>query len=115
MKEAVIVYLPVRKGFLYLVAIMDWHTRKVLAWRISNTLEADLWVEALNEAIDKFGPPEIMNTDQGSQFTSFGWTDSLRRSGVAQLSFLPEASWRTLKRFTSNSGTSRPAARAAST
>jgi transposase InsO family protein len=58
-------------GFLYLVAIMDWFTRKVLAWRISNTLEADFCVEALYEAIHKFGPPEIMNTDQGSQFTSF--------------------------------------------
>ncbi|WP_254695044.1 IS3 family transposase [Leisingera sp. NJS201] len=77
-----ITYLPMRKGFLYLVAIIDWHTRKVLAWRISNTLEADFCVEALNEAIHKFGPPEIMNTDQGSQFTSFAWTDRLWRSGV---------------------------------
>ncbi|SET99619.1 Integrase core domain-containing protein [Paracoccus homiensis] len=75
-------YLPMRRGFLYLVAIMDWHTRKVLSWRISNTLEADFCVEALTEAIHKFGPPEIMNTDQGSQFTSFAWTDRLRRSGV---------------------------------
>ena len=71
-----------RRGFLYLVAIMDWHTRKVLAWQISNALEADFCVEALNEAIHKFGPPEIMNTDQGSQFTSFVWTNHLRRSGV---------------------------------
>ena len=62
-----ITYLPMRRGFLYLVAIMDWHTRKVLAWRVSNTLEADFCVEALNEAIHKFGQPEIMNTDQGSQ------------------------------------------------
>ena len=77
-----ITYLPMRRGFLYLVAIMDWHTRKVLAWRISNTLEADVCVEALNEAIARFGPPEIMNTDQGSQFTSFAWADQLRRSGV---------------------------------
>jgi len=77
-----ITYLPMRRGFLYLVAIMDWHTRKVLAWRISNTLEADFCVEALKEAIARFGPPEIMNTDQGSQFTSFAWTDRLRRSGV---------------------------------
>jgi putative transposase len=77
-----ITYLPMRRGFLYLVAIMDWHTHKVLSWRISNTLEADFCVEALNEAIHKFGPPEIMNTDQGSQFTSFAWTDRLRRSGV---------------------------------
>ena len=77
-----ITYLPMRRGFLYLVAIMDWHTRKVLAWRISNTMEADFCVEALNEAIARFGPPEIMNTDQGSQFTSFAWTDRLCRSGV---------------------------------
>jgi putative transposase len=77
-----ITYIPMRRGFLYLVAIMDWHTRKVLAWRISNTLEAGFCVEALNEAIHKFGSPEIMNTDQGSQYTSFVWTDRLRRSGV---------------------------------
>ncbi|UWQ16078.1 IS3 family transposase (plasmid) [Aliiroseovarius sp. M344] len=77
-----ITYLPMRRGFLYLVAIMDWHTREVLAWRISNTLEAEFCVDALNEAIHKFGPPEIMNTDQGSQFTSFVWTDRLRRSSV---------------------------------
>jgi len=77
-----ITYLPMRRGFLYLVAIMDWHTRKVLAWRISNTLEADFCVEALNEAVHKFGPPEIMNTDQGSQFTSFVWTDRLKRVGT---------------------------------
>lgn len=75
-----ITYLPMRRGFLYLVAIMDWFTRKVLAWRISNTLEADFCLEALNEAIHKFGPPEIMNTDQGSQFTSFDWTDRLKRA-----------------------------------
>jgi len=77
-----ITYLPMRRGFLYLVAIMDWHTRKVLAWRISNTLEADFCVDALNEALHKFGPPETMNTDQGSQFTSFPWTDRLRRSAI---------------------------------
>ena len=77
-----ITYLPMRRGFLYLVAIIDWHTRKVLAWRISNTLEADFCVEELNEAIAKFGQPEIMNTDQGSQFMSFAWTDRLRRSGA---------------------------------
>ena len=59
---------------------MDWFTGKVLAWRISNTLEAEFCLEALNEAIHKFGPPEIMNTDQGSQFTSFDWTDRLKRA-----------------------------------
>ena len=63
-------YLPMRRGFLYLVAIMDWFTRKVLAWRISNTLEADFCVEALNEAVHRFGPPEIMNTDSHMMVTS---------------------------------------------
>ena len=77
-----ITYIPMRRGFLYLVAIMDWHTRKVLAWRLSNTLEADFCIEALNEAIHRFGAPEIMNTDQGSQFTAFAWTDRLWRAGV---------------------------------
>lgn len=77
-----ITYLPMRRGFLYLVAIMDWFTRKVLAWRISNTLDADFCVEALNEAIHRFGAPGIMNTDQGSQFTSFAWTDRLKRVGT---------------------------------
>ncbi len=69
-----------RKGFLYLVAIMDWFTRKVLAWRNSNTLESNVFLEALNEAILKFGPPEIINTYQGSQFTSFDWIDRLKRA-----------------------------------
>ncbi|PXW67318.1 transposase [Loktanella sp. PT4BL] len=72
-----ITYLPMRQGFLYLVSIMDWQTRKVLAWRISNTLEAEFRVDVLNEAIHKFGLPQIMNTDQGSHFTSFAWTDRL--------------------------------------
>ncbi|RYH02019.1 transposase [Salipiger sp. IMCC34102] len=76
-----ITYLPMRRGFRYLVAIMDWHTRMVLSWRILNTLDADLCVKALNEAIYQFGPPDIMNGDQGSQFTSFVWIDRLRRSG----------------------------------
>jgi putative transposase len=76
-----ITYIPMRRGFLYLVAIMDWSTRKVLSWRLSNTMEADFCVEALNEAIHRFGAPEIMNTDQGSQFSSFAWTDTLRRAG----------------------------------
>ena len=67
--------IPMRRGFRHLVAIMDWHSRKVLAWRISNTQEAEVCIEALNEAIHRFGAPDIMNTDQGSQFTSFAWTD----------------------------------------
>jgi putative transposase len=71
-----------RRGFLYLFAIMDWQTHKILAWRISNTLKAEFCVNALDEAIHKFGPPDITNTDQGRQFTSFAWTDRLRRSNV---------------------------------
>jgi len=77
-----ITYLLMRRGFLYLVTIMDWFTRKVLAWRISNRLEANFCVEALNEVILRFGAPGIINTDQGSQFTSFVWTDRLKRSGA---------------------------------
>jgi putative transposase len=77
-----VTYVPMRHGFLYLVVIMDWATRKVLAWRLSNTLDVDFCVEALNEALIRFGPPDIMNTDQGSQFTSWAWTDRLRKAGV---------------------------------
>jgi putative transposase len=72
-----ITYIPVRRGFLYLVAIMDWATRKMLAWRLSNTLDARFCVEALKEAITKYGKPEIMNTDQGSQFTGSAWITTL--------------------------------------
>ena len=77
-----ITYIPVRHGFLYLVAIMDWATRRVLAWRLSNTMHASFCVEALEEAIDKYGPPEIMNTDQGSQFTGAEWITTLTEAGV---------------------------------
>ncbi len=62
-----ITYIPMRRGFLYLVAIMDWATGKVLAWRLSNTMKADFCIEALEEALIRFGRPEIFNTDQGSQ------------------------------------------------
>jgi putative transposase len=65
-----ITYIPMRRGFLYLVAVMDWATRKVLSWKLSNTMEADFCIEALEEALAKYGKPEIFNTDQGSQFTS---------------------------------------------
>ena len=77
-----ITYIPVRRGFLYLVAIMDWATRKVLAWRLSNTLDASFCVDALNEAIAKYGKPEIMNTDQGSQFTGSAWITTLTEADV---------------------------------
>lgn len=77
-----ITYIPMRWGFLYLVAIMDWHSRKVLSWRLSNSMEAGFCVEALTEALNRYGPPEIMNTDQGSQFTGFEWTQALTDAGV---------------------------------
>lgn len=70
------------RGFLYLVAIMDWFTRKVLALQVSNTLAADFYVETLNEAIQRFGAPDIMNNNQGSQFTLFAWTDRLKHAGI---------------------------------
>jgi putative transposase len=79
---AYITFVPVRNGFLYLVAIMDWATRKVLSWRLSNTMPADFCVEALNEAIAKHGPPEIMNTFQGGQFTGSAWITMLNEAGV---------------------------------
>ena len=69
--------LPMRRGFLYLVAIMDWATRKVLAWRLSNTMDAGFCVAALEEALARYGKPEIFNTDQGSQFPSFAFTSVL--------------------------------------
>ncbi|MCK5750397.1 MAG: transposase family protein [Oricola sp.] len=77
-----ITFVPVSRGYLYLVAIMDWATRKVLSWRVSNTMHADFCVDALNEAIAKYGPPEIMNTDQGSQFTGSDWITTLTEEGV---------------------------------
>ncbi len=69
-------------GFLYVVAIMDWHSRKVLAWRLSNTQDTAFCVEALDEAIERYGCPEIFNTDQGSRFTSTAWTSVLKHHGV---------------------------------
>jgi putative transposase len=78
-----ITYLPMAHGFLYLMAIIDVASRKVLAWRLSNTLTADFCIEALNEALQRFGPPEIFNTDQGSQFTSEEWLAPLKAAGVA--------------------------------
>ena len=75
-------YIPMRRGFLYLVAVMDWSTRKVLAWRVSNTMDTAFCVEALQEALARFGRPEIFNTDQGSQFTSDDFTDVLRGAQV---------------------------------
>ncbi|MGE6695115.1 MULTISPECIES: IS3 family transposase [Sphingomonadaceae] len=77
-----VTYIPMRRGFLYLVAIMDWATRKVLAWRLSNTMDAGFCVAALEEALARYGKPEIFNTDQGSQFTSHAFTTVLREAEV---------------------------------
>jgi putative transposase len=75
-------YIPMRRGFLYLVAIMDWFTRKVLAWRLSNTMDVEFCIEALEGALARFGRPEIFNTDQGSQFTSPRFTGILQAAGI---------------------------------
>jgi len=75
-------YLPMRRGFLYLVAVMDWASRKVLSWRLSNTLDADFCIEVLKEALARFPRPRIFNTDQGSQFTSLDFTQVLKDAGI---------------------------------
>lgn len=101
-----ITYIPMRRGFLYLVAVMDWYSRKVLSWRLSNTLDADFCVAALEEAIEKYGVPDIFNTDQGCQFTSFGFTGLLKDNGIRismdgrgcwRDNIMVERLWRTLK------------------
>ena len=73
-----ITYIPMNRGFMYLVAVMDWHSRKVLSWRLSNTLDSDFCVEAVAEAISRYGKPEVFNTDQGAQFTSDAFTSLLK-------------------------------------
>ena len=78
-----ITYLPMARGFCYLVAIMDWASRRVLSFRLSNTLDASFCIEALEEALQRYQAPEIFNTDQGSQFTSEGFTGTLLSRGVA--------------------------------
>jgi putative transposase len=88
-----ITYVPMRRGFVYLVAILDWASRKVLSWRLSNTLTADFCVEALQEALARYGTPEIFNTDQGSQFTSVDFTEVLKKHGI-QISMDGRGSWR---------------------
>ncbi len=77
-----VTYIPMRRGFLYLVAVMDWASRRVLAWRLSNTLEAAFCVAARDEALARHGRPAIFNTDQGSQFTSLDFTGRLAEAGI---------------------------------
>ena len=101
-----ITYVPFKKGFLYLVAIMDWHSRKVLSWRLSNTMTPDFCVAALEEAFALYGTPEIFNTDQGSQFTATAFikvlcdaqvTISMEGVGRAIDNVFIERLWRTIK------------------
>lgn len=101
-----ITYIPMRRGFLYLVAVMDWYSRKVLSWRLSNTLESEFCVAALEEALGKYGTPEIFNTDQESQFSSLDFTRTLNDSAVRismdgkgrwKDNIMIERLWRTLK------------------
>jgi len=87
-----ITYIPMKKGFLYLVAIMDWHSRKVLSWRISNTMDTNFCIEALEEAIAIYGCPEVFNSDQGSQFTSIDFTDVLKKNNI-QISMDGKGRW----------------------
>jgi len=77
-----ITYIPMARGFVYLVVIMDWFSRRVLSWRLSNTMDSDFCVDALEEAIRHYGAPKIFNTDQGAQFTSEAFTSVLKASGV---------------------------------
>lgn len=77
-----ITYIPMKRGFLYLVAVMDWHSRKVLSWRLSNTMDTHFCVEALEEAIEQYGCPDIFNSDQGSQFTSIDFTAVLQAHDI---------------------------------
>jgi putative transposase len=101
-----ITYIPFKKGFLYLVAIMDWHSRKVLSWRVSNTMTTDFCVAALTEALALYSTPDIFNTDQSAQFTSAVFTGVLQEADVAILmggagraldNIFIERLWRTLK------------------
>jgi putative transposase len=88
-----ITYIPMRRGFLYLAAVLDWATRRVLAWRLSNTLTTDCCLDALEAAIREYGLPEILNTDQGSQFTGTAFVGMVQEHGI-QLSMDGKGAWR---------------------
>jgi len=78
-----ITYIPMARGFVYLTVVMDWYSRKVLSWRLSNTMDSDFCVDALEEAIARYGAPEIFNTDQGAQFTSEAFTGVLKANNIS--------------------------------
>jgi putative transposase len=86
-------YIPMKRGFVYLAAVIDWHTRRVLAWRVSITMEVDFCLEVVEEAIARHGKPQIFNTDQGSQFTSAAFTGLLADNGV-RVSMDGKGAWR---------------------
>ena len=88
-----ITYIPMARGFVYLAAVVDWFSRRVLAWRLSITLEATFCIEAVEEALARCGRPEIFNTDQGSQFTATAFTEVLRRNEIA-ISMDGKGAWR---------------------
>ena len=88
-----ITYIPMARGFVYLAAVMDWVSRKVLAWRVSITMDTDFCVEAVEEALERHGAPGIFNTDQGSQFTSDAFTGLLKGNGI-RISMDGKGSWR---------------------
>jgi len=87
-------YIPMRRGFLYLFAVLDWATRRVLSWRLSNTLTTDFCIEAVQEAIATYGKPEIFNTDQGSQFTDHDFVQLIREEHGIALSMDGKGCWR---------------------
>ncbi len=86
-------YIPMAKGFVYLAAVVDWFTRRVLSWRLSITMETAFCIEAVEEALAKFGKPEIFNTDQGSQFTSTAFTAVLKQADI-HISMDGKGAWR---------------------
>jgi putative transposase len=88
-----ITYIPMSRGFVYLAAVLDWATRRVLAWRLSISMNTDFCIEAVEEALAKYGPPEIFNTDQGSQFTSAEFTSLLQTNDIA-ISMDGKGAWR---------------------
>jgi putative transposase len=101
-----ITYIPMKRGFMYLVAVMDWYSRKVLSWRLSNTMETDFCIEAVEDAIRRYGAPDIFNSDQGAQFTSVDFTALLKDNNIdismdgrgrAQDNIFIERLWWTLK------------------
>ncbi len=88
-----ITYIPMSRGFVYLAAVVDWYSRRVLSWKVSTTMDVHFCLEAVEEAMERHGKPEIMNTDQGSQFTSVAFTGLLKENGI-QISMDGKGAWR---------------------